>query len=64
MYMCDYPEYVSTQDFNSLRPRNALWYQRPQSTLGELMAGNPFGARPLPQPMLTYCQLDTFKKLQ
>ena len=37
---------------------------RSRSTLDQVMAWHLVGAKPLPEPMLIYCQLDTRNKLQ
>ena len=38
--------------FNPLWPSDAIWWHRSGSTLTQVLLGN----KPLPEPMLTYCQ--------
>ena len=42
--------------FNSLWPGNATWRHRSMPLLFRLIACRPFGAKPLHEPMMTYCQ--------
>ena len=46
--------------FNSSPPRAAyMWH----STLVQVMACRLFGAKPLPEPMQAYCQLDSWEQI-
>ena len=45
-------------NINSLRPSDAYMCQWTRSALFQIMACRLIGAKPLPKPMLTYCQLD------
>ena len=42
--------------FNTLWPNDIIWCCRSGSTLDQVMAYHLFGAKPLPEPILTYCQ--------
>ena len=44
--------------FNSSLPSAAYMRQWIRSALFQVMARRLFGAKPLPEPMLAYCQLD------
>ena len=44
---------IASTLFNSLWPSDAIWRQRSESTLAQVMAD---GTKPLPEPMLTYHQ--------
>ena len=43
----------------SLWPNDDVWHQTSWSTLVQVMAWCLFGTKPLPEPMLTYCQLES-----
>ena len=43
-------------NYSSLWPSDAIWCQWCQSALGQVMAWCLFGTKPLPEPMMTYCQ--------
>ena len=47
-----------SQHFKSSPPSGTYMCRRTGSTLVQVMAGHLFGAKPLPEPMLTYCQMD------
>ena len=47
-----------TSIVNLLRPRVAYMRQWPRPSLVQIMACRLLGAKPLSEPMLTYCQLD------
>ena len=47
---------------NSSAPRTAYMRQWTGSTLVQVMACRLFGAKPLPEPMLTFCQLDPLEQ--
>ena len=49
-------------ELNSLWPSDAIWHLTSGSTLVQVMACRLEGAKPLPEPMLTYCQLDPHEK--
>ena len=44
--------------FNSSPPSAEYMCQRTVSALVQVMACRLFGTKPLPKPMLTYCELD------
>ena len=44
--------------FNLLRPSGGYMRHWPESSLVWVMAWRLFGTKPLPEPMLTYCQVD------
>ena len=44
--------------YSSLWPSDAIWCQWCQSALVQVMAWCLFGTKPLPEPMMTYCQLE------
>ena len=46
----------------TLWPNDAIWRQRSGSTLAQVMAYRLFGAKPLPEPMMTYCLLDSYEQ--
>ena len=46
------------KSLDSLRPSDAYMHQYNRSTLVHIMANRLFGAKPLSEPMLPYCQLD------
>ena len=48
--------------FNSSPPGVAYMRQWTLSTLVQVMARHLFGAKPLPEPMLPYCQLDPWEQ--
>ena len=41
---------------------DAIWYHRSLSTLVQAMAWHQFGAKPLLEPMVTYCYLDSYEQ--
>ena len=45
----------------SLRPRDAYMRQQTKPPLVQIMAYHMFGAKPLCEPMLIYCQLDPWE---
>ena len=47
---------------NSLRPGDAYMRHLAGSSLVHVMACRLFGAKPLPEPMTTYCQLDPLEQ--
>ena len=47
--------------FNSSPPSAAYMHQWIRSSLVQIMASCLFGAKPLPKPVLGYCQLDPYK---
>ena len=55
---------MSIVEVNSLRPGAAYMRQWSGSSLVREMACRLFGAKPLPEPKLTYCQFDPRNKLQ
>ena len=52
-----------TTKFNSSPPSAAYMRQWTGSSLVQVMACRLFGAKPLPEPMLTYCQLDSWEHI-
>ena len=48
---------------NSSTPSAAYMRQWSRSTLVQVMACRLFGAKPLPEPMLVHCQLDSWEQL-
>ena len=46
---------------NSLRPSDAYMHQKTRQSLVQIMAWRLFGAKPLSEPMMAYCQLDPRK---
>ena len=48
---------------NSLWPSDAVWRQRSGSALVQIMACRLFGDKPLSEPMLVYCQLDSWEHI-
>ena len=50
-------------DINSSPPSAAYMRQWTGSTLVQVMACRLFGAKPLPEPMLDYCQLDPWEQI-
>ena len=48
--------------FNSSSPGAAYMRRRTGSTLVQVMACRLFGAKPLPEPMMAYCQLDSLEQ--
>ena len=51
--------------FNSLRANDAYMHQQPRTSLVQIKASRLFGAKPLSEPMLEYCQWDPWEhKLQ
>ena len=48
---------VHAYSFNSLRPGDAYMRHWNESELIQVMACRLFGAKPLPEPMVDYCQL-------
>ena len=49
--------------FNSSPPSTAYMRQGTWSTLVQEMAGRLVGAKPLPEPMMNYCQLDHWEHI-
>ena len=47
---------------NSLRPSDAYMLPQPRTALVEIMACRLFGAKPLSEPMLEYCQFDPWEQ--
>ena len=61
-----FPSFLLFQDqleFNSSPPSAAYLRQWTGSSLVHVMASRLFGAKPLPEPMLTYCQLDSWEHI-
>ena len=54
----------SSQNVNSLWPCDIISCHRSCSTLVQVMTYHLFGAKPLSEPMWTYCQFDPWNKLQ
>ena len=52
------PTYIAIPGDNSLRPGHAYMRHCSGSALFQVMACRLFGAKPLPKPMLTNCQLN------
>ena len=48
---------------NSFPPSAAYMHQWTDSSLAQVMACRLIGAKPLPEPMLAYCQLDTWEQI-
>ena len=48
---------------NSSLPSAAYMPQRSESSLVQVMTCGLFGTKPLPEPMLAYCQLDSWEHL-
>ena len=48
---------MNIASFNSLWPGDAEWRHRSGSTLAQVMAWRLFVAKPLSEPVMTYCQL-------
>ena len=59
----DKPLYEPTLRFNSSSPSAAYMRQWTVSTLVQIMACRLFGAKPLPEPMLAYCQFDSWEHI-
>ena len=57
------PHYLRLQCVNAYPPSAAYMRQWTGSTLVQVMACRLFGAQPLPEPMLAYCQLDSWEQL-
>ena len=49
---------LSVDNVNSLLPSDVMWSDIFLSILAQEMAWHLLGAKPLPEPMLPYCQLD------
>ena len=49
-------------DLNSLRPSNAMWSHASWSILIQVIDCYSFGTRPLPEPILVYCQFDHWEQ--
>ena len=47
---------------NPLRPGEANMRHGTVSSLVQAMSCRLFGTKPLPEPMMTYCQWDTYKQ--
>ena len=50
-------------EFNSSRPRDSYMRKKTGPSLVQIMACRLFGAKPLSEPMLNYCQLETCKHI-
>ena len=48
---------------NSSPPSATYMHHRTRSALVQVMACRLFGAKPLPEPMLAYCQLDSWEHI-
>ena len=48
---------------SSFPPSTAYMCQWSRSALVQVMACCPFGTKPLPEPMLAYCQLDSWEQI-
>ena len=48
---------------NSSAPRAVYMRQWTGSALVQVMACRPFGVKPLPEPMIAYCQLDSWEQI-
>ena len=48
--------------YGSFPPSAAYIYIYMRSCLVQIMACRLFGAKPLPEPMLTFCQLDPYEQ--
>ena len=48
---------------NSLWPNDVIWSERTWSMV-QVMACHPFGAKPLPKPIPTYCQLKAWNSVK
>ena len=57
------PPYTMVIFFNSSPPGATCMRQWSGSSLVQVMACRLFGAKPLPEPMLAYCQLDSWKHI-
>ena len=55
--------YPAIQDFNLSPPSAAYMCQWTRSALVQVMACRLFDAKPLPEPMLAYCQLDSWEQI-
>ena len=55
---------IQDRPINSLRSSDPIWWYKTGSSLAQVMACRLRGDKPLPEPMLTYCQLDHESKLQ
>ena len=51
-----------TYGVNSLKLSDAYIHQQTWSSLIQVMAFNLFGTKPLPKPMLAYCQLESYEQ--
>ena len=51
-----------TYEVNSLKLSDAYIHQQTRSSLIKVMTFNLFGAKPLPKPMLAYCQLESYEQ--
>ena len=54
---------VHSVSFNSSHPSAAHIRQRIRPALVQVMACHLFGAKPLPKPMLIYCQFDSWEQI-
>ena len=54
---------INTLDINSSHPSAAYMRQWTGSALVQVMACRLFGAKLLPEPMLAYCQLDSWEQI-
>ena len=57
IFMCLYFLEYDINLINSLRPSGAFMRQQIMPSLGQIMACRLIGAKPLSEPMLSYCQL-------
>ena len=57
------PNILSTTKVNSSPPNGAFMRQWTGSALVQVMTCRLFGAKPLPQPILPYCQLDPCEQI-
>ena len=54
--------YQESPHVNSLRPGDAYMHRQPTTWLVQIMACHLFGAKPLSEPTLGYCHLDTWEQ--
>ena len=62
-YRVTVPSWKNWVDVNSSPPSAACMRQWTGSALVQIMAYCLFDAKPLPEPMLNYCQLDTYEQI-
>ena len=62
IYSVDQPAQGKKKIFSQLESNDSIWHCRNLQTLVQVMACYLFGTKPLPEPMLNYCQLEPTKQ--